>query len=142
MTAKKRPLLLTLIVILQMLTGLLIMFTGGLFVVISFGLLGDNFDTLWEETFADTFGLVFGILAGAIIFVGFLIFILGYGLWKLNYAAWIVSTILYGLSVITILLSYESYLTILRAGLYSDLWIPLITIGLFIYFLTIRDRFS
>ncbi|MHA1978111.1 MAG: hypothetical protein ACW98F_04010 [Candidatus Hodarchaeales archaeon] len=142
MITKKRPVLLSLIALLEILAGVLIMLTGGLFVVISFGLLGDNFDTLWEETFADVFGAVFGILAGVVAFVGFLIFLLGYGLWRLNYAAWFVSTFLYGLGFINILLTYEIYLTFIQASLYSNLLTPLITIGIFLYFLTIRDRFS
>ncbi|MHA2108427.1 MAG: hypothetical protein ACW99R_12020, partial [Candidatus Hodarchaeales archaeon] len=109
MVTKKRPILLSLIALLEMLTGILVMLTGGFFILLSFGLLGGDFDTLLETTFADVFGVLFGVLSGAILFVGFLIFVLGYGLWSLNYAAWFVTIILYGLNFINIMLSYEFY---------------------------------
>ncbi|MCK4849374.1 MAG: hypothetical protein KAT16_10125 [Candidatus Heimdallarchaeota archaeon] len=142
MYKKERPVILSIVAILEMLTGVLVLLMGGFFVIISFGLLGEDFSSAWESTFAAAFGAVFIVLAGAILFVGFLIFILGYGLWKLNLAAWFVSTILYGLSSISIVLSYETYLLQIQAGNFSNLLTPMITIGLFIYFLTIKDRFS
>ena len=142
MVSKKRPILLSLIALLEMLTGLLVMLMGGLLVVLSFGLLGEDFNTLWEEAFVDVFGVLFGVLAGAILFVGFLIFILGYGLWNLNYSAWIVTMILYSLNLLFTILNYEFYLAFIQTGSFGALWTPFITIVLFIYFLTIRDRFS
>ncbi|MHA2109470.1 MAG: hypothetical protein ACW99R_17320, partial [Candidatus Hodarchaeales archaeon] len=70
------------------------------------------------------------------------IFVLGYGLWSLNYAAWFVTIILYGLNFINIMLSYEFYINILQTGNYSYLFIPIVSIGLFFYFLTIRSNFT
>ncbi|MHA1994195.1 MAG: hypothetical protein ACW97Z_06615 [Candidatus Hodarchaeales archaeon] len=142
MVTKKRPILLSLIALLEMLTGILVMLTGGFFILLSFGLLGGDFDTLLETTFADVFGVLFGVLSGAILFVGFLIFVLGYGLWSLNYAAWFVTIILYGLNFINIMLSYEFYINILQTGNYSYLLTPIVSIGLFLYFLTIRSNFT
>ncbi len=142
MAKKNRPILLSLISLLEMLVGILIILTGGFFVILSLGLLGNEFDTLLEETFAGAFGIVLTALAGAFLFTGFLIFLLGHGLWKLNSVAWFISTILYGLAFLNILLNYESYLSIIKAGSYNELMTPIVTVFLLFYFLKIRDRFS
>ncbi len=125
-----------------MLAGIIILVLGAIFIVFSMGVLGEDFASVWEETFATTFGVVFGILAVGILFVGFLIFILGYGLWRLNIAAWFVNIILYGLSSLSIVMSFTVYLTEIQTGGLTVLIQPAITIGLFIYFLTIRDKFN
>jgi len=146
MYKKERPVILSIVAILEMLTGVLILLLGGILVILSFGLLGEDFASNWESAFAGAFGAVFGILAVGFLFVGFLIFILGYGLWKLNFAAWFISVILYGLSSISIVsdivLDYEVYLSVIQAGDFSILFTPMITIGLFIYFVIIKDRFK
>ena len=138
---KERPVILSIVAILEMITGASVILMGGLFLIISLGLLGEDFSSVLESTFAASFSAVFGLLAVGIFFVGFLIFILGYGLWNLNVAAWFVSTILYGLSSISIALSYETLLIYIQTGNYSNLVTPVITVGLFIYFLTIKDKF-
>ena len=142
MYKKERPIILTLVALLDMLVGIVVLVMGAIFIIFSMGVLGEEFATAWEETFAVTFGAVFGFLAAGILFAGFLIFILGYGLWKLNLAAWFVSIILYGLSSLTILLNGTVYLTEMQTGGLDVLIQPAITMGLFIYFLAIRDRFS
>jgi hypothetical protein len=146
---KERPIILSIIAILEMLAGALVLLMGGLFLILSMGVLGEDFASAWETTFANTFGPIFSILAVGILFVGFLIFILGYGLWKLNYGAWIISVFLYGLSTISMLLRYDrnyqlgihAYLLAIQTGNFSVLLSPVITIGLFIYLITIKDRF-
>ena len=142
MYKKERPIILSIIAILEILAGILVLFLSGLFIIISLGLLGEDVASTWGGAVAGAFGAVFGILAAGFLFVGFVIFIIGYGLWKLNKAAWFVNVFLYGLSSITIVLSYESYLLAVQAGDFSTLLTPVITIGLFIYFLTIKDRFN
>ena len=142
MYKKERPVILSIVAILEMISGVSVILMGGFFLVISFGLLGEDFTSVWESTFASSFGVVFGFLAFGILFAGFLIFILGYGLWKLNLAAWLVSVILYGLSSISIILSYEVLLLYIQTGYYTGLIMPSITVGLFIYFLTIKDKFN
>ena len=142
MYKKQRPIVITVVAILEMLVGALVLLLGGLFLIASLGLLGEDFTSVWEETIASTLGAVFGILAAGVLFVGFLVFIVGYGLWKLSSAAWWVSTIVYGLLSISISLNYNIYLSHIQASNFSDLLIPIITIGLFIYFLTVKDKFS
>ena len=142
MYKKERPIVISIVAILQMLAGALVLLFGGLFIILSLGLLGEEVSSTWESAFVGAFGAVFIILAGAFLFVGFLIFILGYGLWKLNVAAWFVNVILYGLSSISIVLNYELYLLEIQAGNFSNLLTPIITIGLFVYFLTVKDRFN
>jgi hypothetical protein len=143
MYRKERPIIISIVSILQMLAGALVILLGGLFIILTFGLLGEDISSTWESAFAGAFGAVFIILAGAFLFVGFLIFILGYGLWKLNLAAWFVSVILYGLSSISIVFSFETlYMPEIQAGNFSIMLTPIITIGLFVYFLTVKDRFN
>jgi len=142
MYKKERPIILSIIAILEMLFGALVLLMGGLFIIISLGLLGENVASTWEIAIVGAFGAVFVILAGGFLFVGFVLFIIGYGLWKLNKAAWFVNVFLYGLSSINILLSYEIYLSAVPTGDFSTLLTPVITIGLFIYFLAIKDRFN
>jgi hypothetical protein len=122
--------------------GMIILLLGGLFAIISFGLLEENFDSLWIDLFVDALGVVLNILAAGFLFVGFLIFILGYGLWELNQVAWFVSTILYGTSSLGILLSFSNILTDMQTGDLTVAIPPAITIGLFIYLLRIRDKFN
>ena len=142
MFEKERPLLLSIIAILNMLAGIIVLVLGAIFIVFSMGVLGEDFATAWEETFAVTFGAVFGILAAGIIIVGFLIFLLGYGLWKLNLAAWFVSFVLYGLSSLSIVMSFNSYLQQMQTGGLSVLLQPVIIICLFFYFVSIRNKFT
>ncbi|MHA1236725.1 MAG: hypothetical protein ACTSQ9_03570 [Candidatus Hodarchaeales archaeon] len=142
MYRKERPIIISIVAILQMLAGALVLLLGGLFIILTFGLLGEDISSTWESAFAGAFGAVFIILAGVLFFIGFLLFILGYGLWKLNLAAWFVSVILYGLSSLSIVLNYELYLLEIQAGNFSNLLTPIITIGLFVYFLTVKDRFN
>ncbi|MHA1946561.1 MAG: hypothetical protein ACXAC6_02200 [Candidatus Hodarchaeales archaeon] len=142
MYKKERPILLSVIAILEMLAGIVVLVLGAMFIIFSMGVLGEDFASVWEETFATTFGAVFGILAVGILFVGFLIFMLGYGLWKLNLAAWFVNIILYGLSSLSIVMSFSTILTDMQTGGLSVLIQPAIIIVLFIYFLAIRDKFS
>lgn len=142
MYKKERPIILSIIAILEMLAGIAVLVLSGLFIILSLGLLGEDVASTWESAFAGAFGAVFGILAAGFLFVGFVLFLIGYGLWKLNYAAWFVNVFLYGLSSITIVLSYNDYLSALQAGDFSTLLSPVITIGLFIYFFTIKDRFN
>ena len=142
MYKKERPIILSFVAIIEMLAGFLVLLMGGLFIIITLGLLGEDVASTWEIAFVGAFGAVFVILAAGFLFVGFVVFIIGYGLWKLNKAAWFVNVFLYGLSSITIVLSYESYLLAVQAGDFSTLLSPVITIGLFIYFLTIKDKFN
>ena len=106
------------------------------------GLFGEEFATYWESFWAGALGSIVMIVAGVVLLIGFLIFLLGYGLWGLNKVAWIVSVILYGLSTLSLLLDYEVILASIQAGQVSPLISPLLTIGLFIYFLMVRDHFK
>jgi hypothetical protein len=142
MYKKERPIVISIIAILEMLGGALVILLGGLFLVLSLGILGEDFASVWEDTFAATFGAIFGVLAVGILFVGFLMFILGYGLWKLNLAAWFVSVILYGLSSISTVMSYQTILDSVQSNGLSELLYPMIPVGLFIYFLVVKDKFN
>ncbi|MHA1513853.1 MAG: hypothetical protein ACTSRJ_07340, partial [Candidatus Hodarchaeales archaeon] len=58
-------------------------------------------------------------------------------------AAWFISVILYGLSSLSIVFSFETlYMPEIQAGNFSNLLTPIIIIGLFVYFLTVKDRFN
>ena len=95
MYKKERPIILSIIAILEMLAGALTILLGAMFLIITMGILGEEFSATWEEFATSIAGAIFTVLAIGILFVGFLMFLLGYGLWKLNVAAWFVSTILY-----------------------------------------------
>ncbi len=142
MYKKERPVILSIVAILELLAGALVLLLGGLFIILSLGLLGEDVSSTWASVFVGAFGAVFAILAVGFLFVGFLIFILGYGLWKLNKGAWFINLFFSGLSSIFIVLDYNTYLLEIQAGNFSNLLTPMIAIGLFIYFLTIKDRFN
>ena len=139
---RNRPIIVSIIAILQMILGVFLMFAGGVMFLAVIGLFGEEFATYWESFWAGAIGYIVIILAGAVLLIGFLIFILGYGLWGLKLVAWVVCTILYGLATLSALLDYQALLAAFQAGQVSTFISPLVSIGLFIYFLTVRNHFN
>ncbi|MHA2244323.1 MAG: hypothetical protein ACXADY_05100 [Candidatus Hodarchaeales archaeon] len=120
MGKKDRPLGITIISILIMISGLLWIIAG----------------TGWVLA-----AVISGELAIIILFTGLLIFLEGLGLWKLNIIAYIIAIISLGLNVLGILLSYKYFLSLIISDLLFALINPIITILLFIYFIKVRSHF-
>ena len=139
---KNRPIIVSIIAIFHMIIGVFFIFAGGVMFLAVIGLFGEEFATYWESFWAGALGSILIIVAGVVLLIGFLIFLLGYGLWGLKLVAWFVSVILYGLATLSLLLDYQTLLAAFQAGQVSSLISPLVTIGLFIYFLTVKDHFN
>lgn len=119
-----RPIGITIISILMMISGVLLILAG----------------TSWALA-----AVISGELTIIVLFTGLLIFLEGLGLWKLNIIAYIIALISLGLNVLGILLSYQFFLTLMMNLNVFDLLFalinPIITILLFIYFIKVRDHF-
>lgn len=119
-----RPIGITLISILIMISGVLLILAG----------------TSWALA-----AVISGELTIIVLFTGLLIFLEGLGLWKLNIIAYIIALISLGLNVLGILLSYQFFLTLMMNlnvfALLFALVNPIITILLFIYFIKVRSHF-
>ena len=115
-----RPIGITLISILIMISGVLLILAG----------------TSWALA-----AVISGELTIIVLFTGLLIFLEGLGLWKLNIIAYIIALISLGLNVLGILLSYKYFLSLIISDLLFALINPIITILIFIYFIKVRSRF-
>jgi hypothetical protein len=138
---KDRPILVSLIAFLWMIVGILIILFGLLSTVAGLGFFGEEVDDYLQGLLGSLGALVF-LVGISIILVGIVIFALGYGLWNLSFLAWFVTVILYGVATLGYILNYEQLLQALQTGAFSFLLTPIITIILFFYFFSIKDRFS
>jgi hypothetical protein len=136
MSKKDRPLGVAIIAILIMISGVLWILTGIIFLGGVAGIAEQIIDILGPQAagLAEILGFVFLIL-------GIIIFLLGLGLWKLNIIAYILILISLGLNVLGLLLSFDYLFALLLNGYITALVNPLITILLFIYFVKVRDHF-
>ena len=142
MSYKNRPIIVSIIALLDMIGGLSIMLLGGLTFLVFFGVFGAEFTNELESVMGSILGTVLGVVAGVVFIVGLIVFLIGRGLWNLNYLAWLISTALYGLSTLSIIIDYENLLASYQIFGISAIISPLITIGLFIYFIKVRSHFS
>ena len=119
-----RPIGITIISILIMISGVLLILAG----------------TSWALA-----AVISGELTIIILLTGLFIFLEGLGLWKLNIIAYIIALISLGLNVLGILLNYQFFLTLMMNLNVFDLLFALInliiTILLFIYFIKVRSHF-
>ena len=119
-----RPIGITIISILIMISGVLLILAG----------------TSWALA-----AVISGELTIIILLTGLFIFLEGLGLWKLNIIAYIIALISLGLNVLGILLNYQFFLTLMMNLNVFDLLFalinPIITILLFIYFIKVRSHF-
>lgn len=136
MSKKDRPLGVAIIAILIMISGVLWMLTGIIFLGGVAGIAEQIIDILGPQAA----GLA-GIIGFIFLILGIVVFLLGYGLWKLNIIAYILVLVSLGLNVLGLLLSFDYLLALLLNGYISALLNPLITILLFIYFVKVRDHF-
>ena len=136
MSKKDRPLGVAIIAILVMISGVLWMLTGIIFLGGVAGIAEQIVDILGPQAagLAEILGFVFLIL-------GVLVFLLGLGLWKLNIIAYILVLISLGLNVLGLLLSLDYLVALLLNGYISALINPVITILLFVYFIKVREHF-
>ena len=122
-----RPLGITIISILMMISGILLILSGSAFAL---GYYLPNARIIF----------LIGFLS-----IGFPIFLEGLGLWKLNILAYIIALILLGLNALGILLSYQFFLTLMMSldvflFLFALIF-PIMDILLFIYFIKVRSHF-
>ncbi|MFX1579386.1 MAG: hypothetical protein ACFFBJ_07025 [Promethearchaeota archaeon] len=89
----ERPLGVTIIAILQMLSAIVLLVTGSLSMMAALAL--------------GPFGFLFVILGGVFLIIGIIGFIIGYGLWTLKGWAWMIAFILNLLSVILAIISFD-----------------------------------
>ena len=139
---KKRPLGVSIIAILQAIPAILIMLVGALMVFIGIGIGAEAFEDALEELAGQVFQGIFIFGGVMIIVLGFLLFLLAKGLWDLNKLAWWIEVILFGLSTISYLVGYETLLNAIEAGYTNPVINAVITIGVFIYLILVRDAFS
>ncbi|MFW9833236.1 MAG: hypothetical protein ACFFEK_04520 [Candidatus Thorarchaeota archaeon] len=90
---KERPLGVTIIAVLQMLSAIILLVSGGLSMVAALAL--------------GPFGFLFVFLGAIFLIIGIIGFIIGYGLWTLKGWAWMVAFILNLLSVILAIISFD-----------------------------------
>lgn len=136
MSKKDRPLGVAIIAILIMISGVLWILTGIIFLGGVTGIVEQVLDILGPQAagLAEILGFVFLIL-------GLIVFLIGLGLWKLNIIAYILVLVSLGLNVLGLILSLDYLIAILLNGYISALINPIITILLFIYFIKVRDHF-
>ncbi|MFX0172694.1 MAG: hypothetical protein ACFE9L_12325 [Candidatus Hodarchaeota archaeon] len=138
---KDRPFLVSLIALLWMFVGILVILMGLISAVAGLGFFGEEVDDYFQEL-VGSLGTLVLIVGVSIILAGLVIFALGYGLWNLNILAWLIMVILFGLATLGYVLNYEQLLQAIQVGLFSYLLTPIITIVLFIYFISVRSKFS
>lgn len=136
MSRKDRPIGITII-------SILIMISGALWILAGVMILADvaGFAEQIEDILGSGAAAVVGALGIIMLFIGFLIFLEGLGLWKLNIIAYIIALISLGLNVLGILLNYKYFLTLIINDLIVALINPIITILIFIYFIKVRNHF-
>ncbi|MFW9778315.1 MAG: hypothetical protein ACFFE8_05625 [Candidatus Heimdallarchaeota archaeon] len=143
MAKKDRPLVVSIISVLQMLIGVLAIFVGVLYTILIFTVgqaILDNLPPVWQPFFA-VIGAVIQFVGIVFIIVGLLFFLLGRGLWNMKQWAWAVDLVLYLLNGITYLLDINFLLTAAQVGAWGFLFGPIVTLLLIIYFIMIRDKF-
>lgn len=136
MSRKDRPIGITII-------SILIMISGALWILAGVMILADvaGFTEQIEDILGSGAAAIVGALGIIMLFIGFLIFLEGLGLWKLNIIAYIIALISLGLNVLGILLNYKYFLTLIINDLIVALINPIITILIFIYFIKVRNHF-
>lgn len=136
MSRKDRPIGITII-------SILIMISGALWILAGVMILADvaGFAEQIEDILGSGAAAIVGALGIIMLFIGFLIFLEGLGLWKLNIIAYIIALISLGLNVLGILLNYKYFLTLIINDLIVALINPIITILIFIYFIKVRNHF-
>jgi hypothetical protein len=126
---KKRPILVSLIALIEMSVSILVILIGIIFIFL-----------MRSYYHYNTF-----IGGGMAITSGIMIFALGYGLWNLNRVAWLITVILHGLFILVYLLNFQIILIALQTGSWLRLLerlLPLIVIiMLFFYFIRVREKF-
>ncbi|MFX1285716.1 MAG: hypothetical protein ACFFB5_18895 [Promethearchaeota archaeon] len=136
MGKNERPVGIAIIAILIMISGVLWILTG---IMILGGVAGLAAEI--ENILGPGAAGLFGTLGFIFLFLGFLIFLEGLGLWKLNIIAYIIALISLGLNVLGILLNYKYLLALIINDLLIALINPILTILIFIYFIKVRDHF-
>ncbi|MFW9904474.1 MAG: hypothetical protein ACFFFH_09090 [Candidatus Thorarchaeota archaeon] len=136
MSKKDRPLGVAIIAILLIISGVIWIFTGIIFLGGVAGIAEQIVDILGPQAagLEEILGFIFLIL-------GLFVFLLGLGLWKLNIIAYILVLISLSLNVLGLLINFNYLLTLLLNGYISALINPLVTILMFIYFIKVRDHF-
>jgi hypothetical protein len=128
---KSRPILVSLIALIGMSISILVILIG-IFFIFSM-----------RSYYGEVNTLVGG---GMVIASGIMVFALGYGLWNLNHAAWLITVILHGLLIIAFLLNFQVMLLALQSESWSRLLERLLSliviIMLLFYFIRVRDKFS
>ncbi|MFW9856382.1 MAG: hypothetical protein ACFFFG_15120 [Candidatus Thorarchaeota archaeon] len=143
MAKKDRPLLVSIISVLQMLFGALAILAGVLYTILIFTVgqaILDNLPPAWEPFFT-VIGAIIQFVGIVFIIVGLLIFLIGRGLWMMKQWAWAVDLVLYVLNGISYLLDINFLLTAAQVGAWDFLVGPIVTFLLIIYFIMIRDKF-
>jgi len=135
---KDRPIIVSIYAALQMLFGLLILLSGLFILVIGTAIFTDFVNNVPELAPLAT---ILAVIWAAFIITGLIVFLIGYGLWKMNVVAWLITIILLGLNTVSILLAYETILFLIEQGAYSFLVPAIIQILLFVYFIKISDKF-
>lgn len=121
-----------------MLIGLFILLSGLFILVIGTAIFTDIVNNVPELAPLAT---ILAVIWAAFIITGLIVFLIGYGLWKMNIVAWLITIILLGLNTVSILLAYETILFLIEQGAYSFLVPAIIQILLFVYFIKISDKF-
>lgn len=121
-----------------MLVGLLILLSGLFILVIGTAIFTDIVNNVPELAPLAT---ILAVIWAAFIVIGLIVFLIGYGLWKMNVVAWLITIIVLGLNTVSILLAYETILFLIEQGAYSFLVPAIIQILLFVYFIKISDKF-
>lgn len=135
--SKNRPLGVSIIAILQIFAALIVMAAGAL-LIIGMGEILGNPESASEELFAFAFAPAVVIAGIIVVFIGFLFFLLGKGLWDLNKASWFIEEILYGLSALPLLISFDE----LANGSQQALTTSIVALIIFIYLFLVRDAFN
>ena len=131
MVKKSRGIIVSIYAIFQMLVGLLFILSGLFLLVIGGVIIADIVNNTPELAPLATF---ITLIWAVILIAGLIVFLIGYGLWKLNFIAWLITTILLGLSTLSYLLNYE---TLLQGSILT----PIIQFLLLIYFVKVSDKF-
>ncbi|MFX0053042.1 MAG: hypothetical protein ACFE8U_17345 [Candidatus Hermodarchaeota archaeon] len=123
---KSRPILVSLISLIGMSVSILVIFIGIFFIIFMRNYYGE----------VNTF-----IGGGIVIMSGVILFALEYGLWNLDRLAWLITVILHGLFTLGYLFNFQGILLALQTGTWSLLLPPIVIIGLFFYFISVREEF-
>lgn len=135
MAKKSRPIGVTLLAILYGFAGAMIILMGLFVLVVTQGITVSDFVDPADQVVYEFVESMLGILGIVIIVTGLLVFLWGYGLWKLNFFTWIITVLFSGLTTIGITLN------ILSTGIINLANTPILTIIIFVYFIMVRDAF-